>query len=142
MIKFDTVKAVSIGSQTLVGYMKSDGRPLDHGNCFSVTSETGEHYKILNFNVENLNYLISIGISMPVDIHVMSDRHAVIHDARIPHEWYSKTFCTTCCPESMLPIAQRLANAREVLQGVRTYHEAYVSIAPGMRPVLPTGGDS
>lgn len=98
----------------------SDTFPLHRGNCFSVSVE-GEttHYRIVNFYLENLKEAIKRGITWPVQIKVLKGNYAVIHDSRIPDDWYRKSFCEICCPTDLLPITQLLMHERQNESGVR-----------------------
>lgn len=142
--EFKTIKAVAIGEQTLIGTDKSGGFPIEHGNCFSMDTkprsswrEDGGSYRIVNFCVENLRELIALGIGFPFDIHPISERHAVMHDARIPPEWYDKRFCEICCPSALLPIPQQLSIAREIAAGYRVVNEHYTTWDKDKKPRLP-----
>lgn len=116
-MEFKTIEATEIGSQTLVGY--SGPYPRPSGNCFSLKAE-GNYYKILNFGAENLNYALNNGlITWPIRIHPLSENHAVIHDERIPHNWYQDRFCNLCTPKDLLPITQQLHNHLDILSGAR-----------------------
>ena len=119
---FDTIPADCITTQTLVG---SYGKfPRQFGNCFSVRA-CGKEYRILNFKVENLEHLIEKrGLSWPVQIHVLSDDCAVLHDSRIPHDFYSSEFCACCTPYDLLPLQQKLHLARRVLTREDVYSES------------------
>jgi hypothetical protein len=112
------IKADGVGSVTLVG-VNTDTYPCKRGNCFSVYSAAQE-YRILNFNYENLEYLLNTGvIQWPIDILIYETCFALIHDARVPEDYYQKHFCEVCCPENLLPISQRLVLDRMTLRGER-----------------------
>ena len=119
---FNTILADHIVSQTLVG--SSGGFPRQFGNCFSVRAGEKE-YNILNFKAENLEYLIKEKkLSWPIQIHILSDKCAVIHDSRIPHNFYSEEFCRICTPYDLLPLPQKLHLARRVLTNEDVYTES------------------
>ena len=106
-------RATSITSQTLVGYIIGD-YPQKNGNCFSVRTKDKE-YRIVNFNVENLEYLLeNKKITFPIIILPITDRHAYIHDERIEDDWYSNHICEVCCPSNLLPLPQRLRKQRAI----------------------------
>jgi hypothetical protein len=50
---------------------------------------------------------------MPVQVHLLSERIGIIHDPRIPDEWYDKRYCEVCCPESLLPFPQQAARVKK-----------------------------
>lgn len=124
----ETVDMLSIGMQTLVGTGGQEF-PYKRGNCFSMHNDEGEGYRIVNFNVENLKELIKRGLTWPIKVHPISKRHAILHDERIPHEWYDDRFCSICCPESLLPLPQRAAKFRDREYGV----EVVKDVGDGMR---------
>ena len=119
--RFDTIKALSVRTVTLVG-VHYDKYPFPSGNCFDVKAEDGKVYNILNFNNENLKHLLkTTRLKWPIEIHPLSERHAVIHDPRIPADYYSAKFCEACSPYDLLPLPQKLALARRVLTGQDKY---------------------
>jgi len=102
--------AVSILSQTLLGF----------NNCFSVETEDGCNYRIVNFYLETLEKCIEKNIvGWPVKIRILSEHIAVINDYRIPDKYYNNEFCTVCCPEELLPITQQLLHERQIESGER-----------------------
>jgi len=108
--------AVSIGTRTLVGYFGN--YPIKPGNCFSVNVENeNTYYKIVNFGAENLEELISRGLTWPIKIKVLDGHIAVIHDSRIEDEWYNDHFCGVCCPHNLLPLTQQLEYERKIGRG-------------------------
>jgi hypothetical protein len=119
---FDNIiKGEAITTVTCVGY-HHDSFPYPSGNCFSVKTSSGGS-RIVNFNYENLIELEKRGvITFPIDIIPISENSAVIHDSRIPNEWYDTRFCEVCCPHNLLPIPQQLAYNRKILQGKITEH--------------------
>jgi len=141
-------EAQSIGMQTLLGIDQKAPRPSDHGNCFGVfvnENVTAEQivnnsvieYKIVNFNVENLNALIAQGLTWPIRCMALGPRTAIIHDPRIGERWYSKRYCETCCPVSLLPITQKQARERDILRGVIVEHERFEQINLGKKAEFP-----
>ena len=126
------LKATAVTSHILVGVFGKP--PHTIGNCFSVTADDGKEYRIVNFVYENLEALQENGLIWPVDIRVLSGRTAVVHDRRIPHDWYQSWFCEVCCPKALLPLPQTLCHEREVMQGVREERDGVVSIRIGTEP--------
>lgn len=136
----NTIDAYSIGMQTLVG---SYGEfPRKHGNCFSLHTNNDpsidynqgkDGYRIVNFNVENLKHLIQYyELDFPIKILPLSDYIAVIHDWRIPDNYYDDRWCEICCPYSLLPIQQQLQQNLEIGRGNRIEYPAKDSTVPGM----------
>lgn len=117
MNKENLLKAEYVTSVTLVGIC-IDNYPVSSGNCFSVHTKSGD-YRIVNFSHENLEEIIRRGINFPMTILTISNRVALIHDERIPNNWYDMRYCEVCCPEQLLPIQQQLTHDREEKQGVR-----------------------
>ena len=126
------LKATAVIGYTLIGVWGKP--PHDRGNCFSVRADDGNEYKIVNFVHENLEALIAAGLTWPTGIRVLEGRTAVIHDRRIPHNWYQSRFCEVCCPRSLLPLPQTLRHEREVMQGVREERDGAVMIRLGGDP--------
>jgi hypothetical protein len=130
----DKLMALRVTNVTLVGAYGDF--PMERGNCFSVFAADGNEYRIVNFVHENMAHLKGRRISLPIQIRALADNIAVIHDPRIPDEWYAIRFCETCCPNSLLPLPQALAHERQEAQGVRKVHEGFITINHGKRPVL------
>lgn len=123
----ELLKAIEITEQTLIGVYGKP--PHDRGNCFSVRTECGQHFKIVNFVHENLvEQTSSMGLDWPVQIGVLSDRIAVIHDHRIPNDWYPDRFCEACCPKDLLTITQRLRIERDIASGRRVERDGFVMV--------------
>jgi len=121
------MKALQVTSHTLVG--TSEERPSERGNCFSVMADDEKEYAIVNFNLENLQALQTLGLQWPIEIEALRGRFAVIQDGRIGERWYQLRFCEVCCPRDLLPITQRLRQKRDIARGIRseggggvTYH--------------------
>jgi len=113
--------ASSVGATTLIG---SFGKyPRKSGNCFSIKAGDGRYYRIVNFYHENFEEMQRNGIELPVKILPIGDKHAIIHDERIPHDWYDDHWCEVCCPEHLLPITQRLKHDRMGSSGERIVNE-------------------
>lgn len=110
-------EATEIGFVTCLGVMSSE-YPILYGNCFSMIADHKE-YKIVNFIYENIEEAIKRGVSYPIKIGLLSDRLAVIHDERIPDDWYNDHFCEICCSTEFLPIQQILAHQRQEKRGER-----------------------
>jgi hypothetical protein len=109
------MKAISITSRTMIGTWGDP--PWTRGNCFRVMADDGNVYRIVNFIYENLHELEKAGLNWPIGIRVLSGRVAVIHDRRIPANWYSSSFCEVCCPKDLLPLPQVLRHEREAQEG-------------------------
>lgn len=127
-LELERIRVDGVSNCTLVGFSKN-GFPLKRGNCFSVYRGQLEpldidkpyyEYRVLNFNYENLEHLLETKVvSWPIGVVVYEKRFALIHDTRIPNEYYQKHFCEVCCPEDLLPMPQRLALDRMILRGER-----------------------
>lgn len=118
MLSHTTIKVIAVTEVTTVGC--PDGPyPMDHGNCFSVATEDGRYFKIVNFSFENLEELIRRGVGFPFEIAILEGWLAYIHDPRIPDNWYLNKWCEICCPSASLPLNQQLAHDRQRKQGVR-----------------------
>ncbi len=132
MKKFKTINAYSIGLETLLGVNTKDfDPPYEHGNCFDLVTKPFDNkkkkypkgaksYRILNFVLENLEYALKNKlIEWPIKIHILDNNSAVIHDERIPHEWYNEDFCSVCTPQNLKLFTTKLKNARDELTGAR-----------------------
>jgi hypothetical protein len=137
-------EAKTLGSQTLVGYDRNQPRPSDDGNCFGVFVDenvTAEkicagavvEYKIVNFNVENLNALLDLGLTWPIRCMAIGLRTAIFHDPRIGERWYSNRYCEVCCPKALLPVTQLDAHDRDILRGHRIEHEQFTQFKIGAK---------
>lgn len=134
------VNCVREGEVTCIGTMWKEF-PYPSGNCFSLIDENSNIYRILNFNHENFKELFRIGVlSYPVKVLAMTEHQAVLHDSRIPEEWYSKRFCEICTPSFLLPVNQRLEQLREVDRGDREEKNGFISrkIRAGQRQLKGT----
>lgn len=133
MMNLELGEAIGIGIQTLVGVDTSE-YPTRGGNCFSVrvkdhpdsgVGEAGNRLdigetRIVNFGVENLIRLLEIGVvEWPVRIAFLNQnkRVGIIHDHRIPTEWYDKRYCEVCCPDHLLPLPQQAVHDIEERAG-------------------------
>ncbi len=113
----DIVEGIEITMETLVG---SFGKyPRKFGNCFSMRTNNDKHYRIVNFNVENLRELIRLEVKLPVKLLPLRDGTAVICDERIPDEWYNTEYCSVCCPHDLLPHPQQARYIRQIMRGDR-----------------------
>lgn len=121
--------ATSIGFVTCVGHMAAHdpkNYPLKRGNCFGMQVKTSEHlnkeFRILNFCYENLKALLDTKIvEFPIKVLMVSDNCAVVHDTRIPHDWYTP-FCNSCTPLELMAPERRLLKWRMVESGEITIH--------------------
>lgn len=59
------MKATHITSRTMIG-VNMEKFPVKRGNCFSVKTEEGHEYRIVNFSVENLEELNHRGVKFPI----------------------------------------------------------------------------
>lgn len=142
MVKIDfnnILEAQRVTGCTLIGVLRNKF-PLPHrGNCFSVATKRRE-FRIVNFYLENLEELIKRGLNFPVKIIPICKSMAIIHDERIPAEWYNLEWCETCCRSELLPIPQRLIHDLEIKQGVRTIIKVKgatcISINQRKKPIL------
>ena len=119
--QFKTTLAKSVISVTLLGV--SGKAPHKTGNCFSLLTNNNRSYSIVNFVYENLEHLLQNGLQWPIKICIISKGVAIIHDERIPHEFYKEKYCEVCCPESKLPINQIAEIKRKELTGERVVFE-------------------
>ena len=124
-----TVKALHVTITTLIGVIGK--APFSYGNCFSVRADDGNAYRIVNMVLENLDVLIKSGLTYPIDIKVLGDGVAVMHDRRIPDDWYKSDFCETCCPYELLPMPQQLQRERHIMQGKRVERSNSYTVYPG-----------
>lgn len=115
------VYGVEFGSTTLLG-VNTSKFPVRHGNCFSMKTENGDYYRIVNFYYENIMEGIRREkLTLPVRLYVLGDpttsRVAIMYDPRIPPSWYSDQFCETCTPVKFLPFPQRLSRELNLESG-------------------------
>lgn len=135
------LNAIRITGQTSVGTFGP--YPRQRGNCFSIEDETEEHYRIVNFVLENLEHLVKKGLTWPVKCEAIRREEtgewlAVINDARIGDRWYADHFCEICCPASLLPLPQLLKQRREEQLGNRqTVGNRMVSVVLGSGRAKP-----
>jgi hypothetical protein len=89
--KLETSYATSVGYVSCVGCM-GNKYPKNYGNYFSLVTSKGKQYEIANFWYENLEYLLENNVvSYPLEIKVLDKKWAIIHDTRIPDNFYSET---------------------------------------------------
>lgn len=119
MINQEYKHATGVESVTLVGYGGGEF-PLKRGNCFSVSLQEGGWAQILNFNHENLcNLLAEKLITFPIKVYMLSERHGLFCDSRIPDDYYSEELCTVCTPKALLPAPQRVKQLVQIQKGFR-----------------------
>ena len=133
-MEINTLDATAITWGTCL-MVVGDNYPLPSGNCFGVQTEKGE-FRIVNFVLENLEEAIRRGITFPIKIHPIDDWTAVIHDERIPDNWYKSRWCEICCPENLLPIPQRLEHDRQIKTGYRAKGKNGTWYYPAKMPKL------
>lgn len=113
---FKYKKAVSMGSQTLVGVIPKEF-PLEFGNCFGLCTKKQE-YNIVNFYTENFDHLIEEGIiEYPVRIKVLDKSCAILCDKRIPDNYYRKDICSICAPYKFWTKEQKAKRKEEINSG-------------------------
>lgn len=103
------LQARSMGGETCVAFFSPN---KNIGNCFSLIA-SGRAYKIINFFAEELHKLLDSGLPWPIQIKVIRDDIAVIHDIRIDNKHYATEWCESCCPKDLLPLPQQLAIERQ-----------------------------
>lgn len=113
----EIVEGIEIGCQTLVGSWGDF--PRSRGNCFDMKTTNGSYYRIVNFNVENLEELKKRGLEFPVKLLPLSEHVAIVCDERISDKWYDKDYCTVCCPNDLLSHHQRARHLRQEMRGDR-----------------------
>jgi hypothetical protein len=118
-------EAKKVTSHTLVGVYGEP--PHSRGNCFSV-SDGKREWRIINFNLENLEALQEAGLQFPIHCKSLDDYCAIVQDGRIGERWYSGHYCEVCCPESLLPKTQLDRHERDELRGIRFKHGNCVTI--------------
>lgn len=114
------VQGLKVIGRTLVGFNPSLPFPRARGNCFTMSADDGNEYRILNFGFENFEHAVNTGkLTYPVQIIVLPSvkKCALIHDARIPDKWYDNNLCPVCTPDQFLPITYFAQQSREVLSG-------------------------
>lgn len=117
MLDLSNIKyATGVAEVKLVG-VRITKYPLVRGNCFRMYTKCGGHYRILNFVYENLEYLLKNGLSYPIKIAVLNDREAVVHDERIPDNFYTKKLCNVCSSEEFKNNTDYLAYQRGIMSG-------------------------
>lgn len=129
----ETKGAVGVVESTCLG-VSGGSFPLSHGNCFSVRCVDGSHCKIVNFVLENLEELERRGVAWPVKVLPIGPRTALVHDARIPDDWYRDRWCEVCCPRDLLPLPQLHRHLRQIERGERVENGHVVMIIPDKRP--------
>ena len=140
----DLFLAEAEGFRTLVGFGHNGEPPYESGNCFGVyrqkdtrddiISGAVTEYKIVNFNASNLDALLKLGLTWPIQCKLLAGRTAIIHDPRIGERWYSSRYCETCCPKNLLPITQVQRQEREVMRGDRTESDTFTTFRIPFRP--------
>lgn len=118
------MKALTVTEHTLVGVMGDPPHP--HGNCFSVKCDDGKYYRVVNFNLENVEALVEQGLKWPIECQAIGERHVVFMDGRIGERWYQDRYCEICCPRVLLPVTQRQRHEREIARGQRVEGDGFV----------------
>jgi len=78
--------ALSVHGHSLIGVFK-ESFPVKHGNYFSINSDDGNCYNVVNILHENILELMRIGIEFPYKINVINKHDCKICDDRIPNLW-------------------------------------------------------
>lgn len=121
--------ALKVTEHTLVGVM-SDKFPISRGNCFSVLANDQKNYKVVNMNLENLEFLIKEDnrVSWPIEIKLLGNGYCKIIDKRIPKNYLDKDYCIICTSRNLLPFVQRINmwinDIIYILNGTRKYSTA------------------
>lgn len=109
------MKATKPGRQTCVGF--HGPYPRAQGNCLWLICEDFKERHVINFNAENLEYLLKhTSLEFPLEVVLHPDRpdhYCYINEPRIAERWYRKDMCRTCCAWDMLPLHQQLAGERD-----------------------------
>lgn len=135
----DEKLATAVTECTCIGGMGS--YPYLRGNCFSVETDDGKNYRIVNFVLENLEHLLNNGLTWPVKIRVLAGRTAVVCDGRIAERAYQTDFCEICCPAELLPTPQRLRHLRDIERGLREESKNSIVTHLGRPSQIPIYGD-
>jgi hypothetical protein len=109
---------ITITSSTLKG----------RNNCFSLETESKKDIRIVNFYLEDLEYLLKNGLTYPVKILLINSKIGVINDERIPDEFYNERFCIVCTHEDFLTLPQQLEIERDIVLGKRVETKSFVAI--------------
>jgi hypothetical protein len=133
----NTENAIKITLQTLVGTVEKDF-PREHGNCFTVETDTGKNYCIVNFYIENLEEAVKRGIFWPIKILALDDGTGIIMDERIPENWYRDDYCECCCPRALLPHNQIMSHLRAEARGEEVHWNGGTSYYSDKRPDIRT----
>jgi len=128
-------EAAVVTSHTLV--CPDDEIPHYRGNCFSIKTADEQHFRVVNFNYENLEELQAAGLKFPIQCRKLGEGTAIFHDPRIGERWYSRRYCEVCCPESLLPIPQIQSHERDVMRGVRKKGNGWIQIDLQARAEFP-----
>jgi len=115
------MRAYSIGMCTLLGVIETK-YPMKHGNCFDLENkDKSQSIKIVNFKLENLNYLLRNNIvSYPLEVKKLSKRYGILVDKRIPKDFFDESYCEICCPRHLLLEHQQKRIQAELDSGKRT----------------------
>jgi hypothetical protein len=118
MIKeLETKEAVACGEVSCVGFLNQTF-PSAWGNYFSLVDSEDNYYKIINFHHENFDELFRTGvIEYPVNMKVLEKGFAMLHDIRIPNEWYMTKTMTTTVPVKYYTIHQKAEYERGIERG-------------------------
>lgn len=121
--KLENKIATSIGEVSCVGII-SKKFPLNHGNYFSIYIGK-KQYEVANFWFENLEHLIKTNVvSFPINVKILNNRWVLIHDSRIPHNYYSESISYRA-PLEFWSIPDLLKRQREIEDGTLEIFDGY-----------------
>jgi hypothetical protein len=136
--KFERTNATDIGFVSLVGVYSSEW-PIKWGNYFSMSAEDGKSYQIVNFWYENLEQLLEHKeIEFPIPLLILDDGYAMIHDPRIPDDWYVKDSVSTCVPRRYHTIHQQAKHQRGIDGGWIEEFDTVQKFDMGKQPKIDT----
>jgi hypothetical protein len=123
------MNGIKVTSQTMVSF----------NNCFSMISDDGYEYRIVNFYIENLDQSL-----LPIKLKKICTNVAIVDDERLT-EKCNNHYCSVCCPEDYLLDHQKKQIEEDLKSGKRTEHitkDGYKIITYKMEPgpaTLKTG---
>lgn len=118
--ELEETEAIGWGGNSCVGVHATEKDfPLNHGNYFSLVTKDSS-YEIANFWAEDLKYLLAKDIvEYPIKLKILKKEGkswALIHDIRIPHEFYSEI--SHRAPHEFWSIPQLARSQRDIDSGV------------------------
>lgn len=111
----ETKEAVGVGFVSCVGIIaREEDYPLNHGNYFFLHTGDGHEYEIANFWFEDFEMVIKReNIKYPIPIKILNERWAIIHDHRIPHNWYYDSISYRA-PKEFWPLNKLAERQRDI----------------------------